>query len=135
MLRTTLLALVFLSQIFIFQQKGEAHSYSIAVVTEDKVYVNPESVRVTKQGLAIETYPQHFVSIPAIFSDGQGMYLPMVSMTSSSQIVLAFCTRCQKWKEVYRPSKRCPDCGEVIIFIDYDQMIRSSSQSNGFAMR
>lgn len=115
MLRKTLLALCILSHILFVAQKAESHAYSIAFVSDDKVYLHPETIHMTKQGFFIETSPDYFVSVPALFSDALGFYLPMMTMPISGRVMLAYCNRCEDWKEVYYPSKFCPSCGLKII--------------------
>jgi len=113
MLRKLFFALYLLNPLFFLQV--EARSYSVKFISEEKVYVEPKALRMTEQELYLETGPGSFFALPALFSDDQGFYVPLVSMHNSVRSAVGYCTRCEDWVEVYYPSRFCPKCGKKIL--------------------
>lgn len=62
---------------------------------DNKVYLNPEKIIPSDQGLFLNVQNEHYLHLPMIYSDEYGCYItPMLSL---------------------RPSRDCPNCGQSYI--------------------
>ena len=85
----------------IYQQIIENEPEAILLITEDKIYLHHEKIKISNQGIFVGN-----VQVPTLYSDATGCW-----MSRQSDYWICQNSECTNYQNVYRNSTgRCPFC-------------------------
>jgi len=85
-------------------QIGSNDCECVVNVTDDKIYVNPERIFPTSQGLFLHIRANEYVALPLLFSDDQGCFIKAARISSP-------CKQCgeERLSGAFKcPNAKCP---------------------------